>query len=221
MELLECNYIKQAIDLLDGLLPSSESEPITPVHYERLFIFALMWSFGALLELDDRSQLEIFLKRHKPKLDLPKVHPARNENIFEFLVDGEGNWLHWTNRVDEYIYPSDSVPTFSSILVPNVDNVRTNFLIHVIQKQKKAVLLIGEQGTAKTVMIKGYLNSADPTQYMWKNLSFSSATTPQMFQRAVESCVEKKVGTTFGPPGGKIMTIFIDDINMPEINEWG
>ncbi|XP_035209771.1 dynein heavy chain 8, axonemal-like isoform X2 [Stegodyphus dumicola] len=221
MELLECNYIKQAIDLLDGLLPSSESEPITPVHYERLFIFALMWSFGALLELDDRSQLEIFLKRHKPKLDLPKVHPARNENIFEFLVDAEGNWLHWTNRVDEYVYPSDSVPKFSSILVPNVDNVRTNFLIDVIQKQKKAVLLIGEQGTAKTVMIKGYLNSADPTQYMWKNLSFSSATTPQMFQRAVESCVEKKVGTTFGPPGGKIMTIFIDDINMPEINEWG
>ncbi|GFT85548.1 dynein heavy chain 5, axonemal [Trichonephila clavipes] len=219
MELLQCNYIKQAMDLLDGLLPTDED--ISTVHYERLFIFALMWSFGALLELDDRSKMEIFLVKHRPKLDLPIISPTRKETIFEYLVDSEGNWLHWSNRVEEYIYPTESIPTFSSILVPNVDNVRTNFLIDTIQKQQKSVLLIGEQGTAKTVMIKGYLNSLDAEEYTWKNLSFSSATMPEMFQRAVESIVEKKVGTTYGPPGGKKLTIFIDDINMPEINEWG
>ncbi|XP_041422160.1 dynein heavy chain 5, axonemal isoform X4 [Xenopus laevis] len=219
MQILECMYIKQAIDLLQGLLYNKDEKQPGQEHVARLFIFAVMWSLGALLELDDRMKMEKFLWDHSALLELPTV--SGDQTIFEFVIDDHGQWQHWTKKVPEYVYPKDSVPEYASILVPNVDNVRTDFLMHTIMKQGKAVLLIGEQGTAKTVMIKSYTSKYDPEYHATKSLNFSSATLPNMFQRSIESYIDKRMGTTYGPPAGKKMTVFIDDINMPIINEWG
>ena len=52
-------------------------------------------------------------------------------------------------------------------------------------------------------------------------MGFGFKNAPSVFQRTIESYVDKRVGSTFGPPAGKKMTVFIDDINMPIINEWG
>nr|XP_023422402.1 LOW QUALITY PROTEIN: dynein heavy chain 8, axonemal [Cavia porcellus] len=222
MQLLECNYIVQSLNLLEGLIPSKEEGGVSCVsHLHKLFVFGLMWSIGALLELDSREKLEAFLRRHESKLDLPAIPAGTNQTMYEFYVTDFGDWEHWNKKLQPYFYPTDSIPEYSSILVPNVDNVRTNFLIDTIAKQHKAVLLTGEQGTAKTVMIKAYLKKYDPEVQLSKSLNFSSATEPMMFQRTIESYVDKRMGSTYGPPGGRKMTVFIDDINMPVINEWG
>ncbi|XP_028415244.1 dynein heavy chain 5, axonemal-like [Dendronephthya gigantea] len=220
MDLLECNHVMQAINLLQGLIPAEDSPKQADAAFlEKLFVFSLMWSIGASLELADRKKMEEWLLENAKDLKLPPVRDE--ETIFEYLVNEQGEWEHWFNRVEEYQYSKDVVPEYASILVPNVDNVRTDFLIHTIAKQGKAVLLIGEQGTAKTVMIQGSCNKYDAEVHLAKSMNFSSATSPNMFQRTIESYVDKRMGTTYGPPAGKKMTVFIDDINMPIINEWG
>ncbi|XP_016864671.1 dynein axonemal heavy chain 5 isoform X7 [Homo sapiens] len=222
MEVLEAFVITQSINMLQGLIPLKEQGgEVSQAHLGRLFVFALLWSAGAALELDGRRRLELWL-RSRPTGTLELPPPAGpGDTAFDYYVAPDGTWTHWNTRTQEYLYPSDTTPEYGSILVPNVDNVRTDFLIQTIAKQGKAVLLIGEQGTAKTVIIKGFMSKYDPECHMIKSLNFSSATTPLMFQRTIESYVDKRMGTTYGPPAGKKMTVFIDDVNMPIINEWG
>ena len=124
---------------MSGLLPPKEiKETFSANHLEKFYVFALMWSFGAYLELDDRKKFEEFLRASEEfKLDLPTLTSGAEENIFDYYVNEKAEWKHWSTKVDEYEYPSHSTPEYSSILVPNVDNVRTDFLIKLISKQNK------------------------------------------------------------------------------------
>lgn len=142
MPIREALYIRQCCDILDGLLDTGEEYKIfSAKHLERYFLFAMMWSLGAVLELDGRVLLQEYILSFPSKMAWPKIN--EDETIFEYMVDENGLWQHWSERVEPFIYPSDEVLEFSTILVPNVDNVRTNYLMNLISKQHKAVLLIG------------------------------------------------------------------------------
>lgn len=53
---------------------------------------------------------------------------------------------------------------------------------------------------------------------MLLTMNFSSRTTSLDVQRNLEANVEKRTKDTFGPPLGKKLLVFIDDMNMPQVN---
>jgi len=59
----------------------------------------------------------------------------------------------------------------------------------------------------------------DKETYLLLMVNFSSRTTSLDVQRNLEANVEKRTKDTFGPPPGKRLLIFIDDMNMPQVSK--
>lgn len=52
-------------------------------------------------------------------------------------------------------------------------------------------------------------------------INFSSRTTSMDVQRNIEAVVEKRTREIYGPPPGKKLLLFIDDMNMPLVDTYG
>ncbi|TPP62553.1 Dynein heavy chain 5 [Fasciola gigantica] len=215
---LEAFYIRQFCDLFTGILDEyAELGQLT-----NLVVFCLIWSVGCLLDADGRVKFDAYIRRTQPHLDLPSDsgHPS-TATVFDYRLDENGNWTPWSSYVERTQLATLSLTNFQNILIPNEYNAAIQFMLNTVSKQGKAILLVGDSGTGKTVMIREFLRRFRPDERTSKVYSFSSATTPAMFQRGLESFIERRVGSTYGPPGGKQLTVFIDDIGMPVTNEWG
>eukprot|EP00767_Chilomastix_cuspidata_P003100 gnl/Chilomastix_cuspidata/322.p1 GENE.gnl/Chilomastix_cuspidata/322~~gnl/Chilomastix_cuspidata/322.p1 ORF type:complete len:2547 (-),score=680.75 gnl/Chilomastix_cuspidata/322:1353-8993(-) len=227
----EVSIIRTFLSLLDALLPAVEREArntqeLPAEHVKKIVAFALMWTIGGLLELDDRNKLsEMFATEFTSVLPLPNdLSVSEEENhrsLFDYFVDETGEWRMWESVVEPYIYPDDADPPFRSILVPTVDNTCTTYLLDKLIQSGSNVMLIGESGSGKTVNILRYLENQDSDKVQTRVVNFSSATTPEIFQTNVEGFVEKRMGSTYGPKAGRSGLLFVDDINMPTINCWG
>ena len=201
----------------DGYIKLNCQEPEV---LKKLMIFSAMWAFGGFLDLEGRAKLSVWLTKEYSAVIPDNIE---KDKLFNYVVDLEsgGEWVHWDTRVTIYDYPRDDIPPFASILIPTVDNTQIQYLMKLLAYSGRSVLLLGESGTAKTATINTFLGSFDKDKWVTKTFGFSSATTPFLFQTSIESIIEKTIGTTYGPPGGKRMEVFIDDISMPQINEWG
>ena len=211
-------YLNSCFKLLEALLASSEeNKMIYPEsHMEKLFIYSLCWSLGALLELDDRVVFDRILRGLTKQ-----APPEKDDTCWEYFVTDAGEWQHWTKRVVPWQYPSDYDPKFAELLIPTLDSVRYQSILQMLVPQGKPVLFTGNSGVSKTATMLQYLQNLDNEVYNVKMTPFSFVTTPEIFQRTLESCIEKRQGKTFGPPGGKKCAFFVDDISMPVINSWG
>jgi len=218
--------ISSLFDLLSGLLDVHDDQPppiklskddtTLAVQLEKVFLYSLIWGIAGLLDSNDRVKLDAWL-RGVDNTFMPVCGPK--ETIYEYFLDESCEFKLW--KPEKWTYPKTEHLDFSNLLVPTMDSTRAIFLISTLHKQRKQPLLVGEPGTAKTSTVLMFFDTLPKDTMLQKQINFSSATVPRAFQDAIEADLEKRGGKNFGPPPGKKMTVFVDDISMPEINKWG
>ncbi|XP_030593055.1 dynein heavy chain 10, axonemal isoform X2 [Archocentrus centrarchus] len=221
----DLNMVTQLCLTLDALL---ESETSTPEVLECYFLEALYCSLGATLLESGRIQFDEFIKKlsclttvHDEKAQTgPGEIPGYLPTLYDFHFDGmQEKWVPWSSLVPKYIHNPEM--KFTDILVPTVDTTRTSWILEQMVKINRPVLLVGESGTSKTATIQNFLKNINAETTITLIINFSSRTTSLDLQRNLEANVEKKTKDTYGPPMGKRLLIFIDDMNMPKVDDYG
>jgi dynein heavy chain len=94
-------------------------------------------------------------------------------------------------------------------------------LIDIHRTSARGIFYGGIAGTGKTTIIKNYIAKMNKDELVTAAVNFNSYTDSRALQGVLPANVGKLVGRTFGPPVGKKLLFFIDDINMPTVDTYG
>jgi dynein heavy chain len=177
--------------------------------YDAFFVFAGMWALGAGMN-ESKSRFSGSWKSGSQKIKFPD---SPNMCFDYFLDPLLGEWVLW----DEMVAPFDKEyeGLFANLVVPTAETTRQAYIMDLHVKAKKGVLYVGQAGTGKTVNINNFLSKVDPETVQFTTASFNSYTDSRTLQDIIEGAVGSQTRTRKGPPTGKIMIYFLDDLNMP------
>jgi len=119
------------------------------------------------------------------------------------------------------MFNTDYEGLFNNLVVPTAETTRQAVLLDMHVASKKGMLYVGSAGTGKTTIIKDYFSTLDKEKTIFAAINFNSYTDSKAMQVVVESQVDKRSGVIFGPPLGKVLIYFMDDLNMPYLDKYG
>jgi dynein heavy chain len=210
--------------VLESQLPKLTAAQKTAELIEIYFVYALTWAFGGPMVVD---------KQHNCRRDFHNVFTGAFPNVkypkeglcFDYFWDLEtGDWKAWFDVVPDYVAEpignGHGETSFQSLMVQTSDTMRLNLLLDLITSRGKGVMLVGGAGTGKTAIIQNYFHTLQEGRTS-KTISMNYYTDSANLQEQIEAFIDKRSGRVFGPAGNKKLTVFIDDANLPYVEEYG
>ncbi|RXM98274.1 Dynein heavy chain 12, axonemal [Acipenser ruthenus] len=197
------------------------------------FVFSLTWSVGGSCDTDSRVKFDSFLKEivagksedHPIPATIGKWECPFDEKglVYDYSYEykGKGRWVHWNESIKN-ISLGDKNTKVQDIIVPTMDTIRYTYLMDLCIQHGKPLLFVGPTGTGKSVYVKDKLmNNLDKDRYLPFFINFSARTSANQSQTIIMSRLDKRRKGVFGPPMGKKCVIFVDDMNMPALEQYG
>ncbi|TNN52944.1 Dynein heavy chain 10, axonemal [Liparis tanakae] len=209
-------YVHSSIDMIvDGIVNGKQGQKLKTVvpQTDLNMVTQLCLTLDALLENESSSAVleSYFLEALYCSLGATLLEKGRIK--FDEFIKKLSNL---TTVQDE-----TSLAGPGEIPVPTIETTRANWILEQMVKIKRPVLLVGESGTSKTATIHNFLKNLNSDTRITLIINFSSRTTSMDLQRNLEANVEKRTKETYGPPMGKRLLVFMDDMNMPKVDQYG
>ena len=151
-------------------------------------------------------------------LSLPM--PMRSDYYECVYLTKESKWKSWPDMVPAYSIKDGT--EFSHIVVPNIYSTQIAYMIEMLVPMRKHVLVCGPTGTGKSAYINDTISVVmDQTKFKPLGLGFSAKTSANMTQDIIDGKLDKRRKGVYGPPMGSQAIIFVDDLNMPEVETYG
>lgn len=142
-------------------------------------------------------------------------------NLYAYYYDIlNSSWRAWSELLMEYSILADA--SFGSIVVPTTYTAQYQYILQLLLPRQRNVLICSPTGTGKSVYINNFIYNVLPrSDYKAIGLGFSARTSANMTQGIVDGKLDKRRKGVYGPPVGQKCIIFVDDVNMPEVEQYG
>lgn len=114
------------------------------------------------------------------------------------------------------------ITPLNQLMIPTIETVRQTFFLEQLLPKGKSAFFTGVAGAGKSMIIKNVLNSLkEPKGIIPVVITFSANTTSLKTQLSLEEKLQKKRRDSIGAQVGKKIVVFIDDVNMPSVDQFG
>ncbi|XP_006876041.1 PREDICTED: dynein heavy chain 3, axonemal [Chrysochloris asiatica] len=199
-----------------------------------LFLFALVWTVAGTINADSRKKFDVFFRNLIMGMDdnhpRPKSVKLTKNNIFPergsiydfyFLKQGGGHWNVWTEYItkEEEAIPANA--KVSELIIPTMETARQTFFLKTYLDHEIPMLFVGPTGTGKSAITNNFLLHLPKSLYLPNCINFSARTSANQTQDIIMSKLDRRRKGLFGPPIGKKVVVFVDDLNMPAKEVYG
>ena len=203
-----------AEDLAEGDKPIREPEQ--DAQLVKLYTaISAVWSLGGNIHENSRKR---FVEKIRPLLQkfCPEVPDG---DLYMKAVDDEKCcFIEISSIVEGFNY--DPNEAFFNILVPTNETTQQFMMLRNLMRAGFHTMFSGDTGVGKSVVIQQFLNTAGDS-FTTATANFSAQTSTSNVVDLLENRLERKRKNLLGAPPGTTMLFFVDDMNMPMLENYG